>query len=622
MKIMLQVSDLSREIDFHQLRDAGTYGLPADAIYLNGPDFKGGSTLIVVPSYSATGVKDIYHILFTQDSQIYTECYSGADKAWTEWVKEAGGVDGAKNIKVTGDGSVKQIGDSDYDPETKTITINLASTGGGQKGDKGDKGEKGDPGEIGPQGEVGPEGKQGKVGETGKDGAVGPAGKDGSQGAKGEKGDPGAAYSSETLEIDNSKATVELLTDETLAFNDRKIGLSQEFLSDLTDALEELEETAGSALSVAEFAALDAKNAGNAAAKAEKEVTNANGRIDNVDKSLVEIDKNIVSIGKTAENAEKLAKAAIRTITPKDTNTIKIAAKSIGDGSVEISAEVIDAPAPNKLALYDFYNPAIIEYDANIIPSIKNLQAKKPFPGKKIYITMPKLLDSFYNPNDLLVVCVNYGVFDTTKWGSQDKLKLGANCVSYRRLYTANMDKTKLRYEDDYIAFTFDAAKIIADMSLANKNQVLITVSSSKYTDSGYVDTFDANIEDEGTTSWKKNNTLGCGILTTGAISVYKYDSRTYHNYTDTNSAVLNLSLPRNAFDSNWIKTLIFIDTSIESVKSDHNVIVNITAQDKEVSNPYSINTKDSVKFIVPVYKIDAVKRVTLQCINNQVFIY
>lgn len=325
---------------------------------------------------------------------------------------------------------------------------------------------------------------------------------------------------------------------------------------------------------------------------------------------------------KSAADAAILAKAAIKTLNAKTTDTVKMTAKANGDGSVDLSAELINpSPTPSKLALYDFYNPAIIEYDTNIIPSIKNLQAKKPFPGKKIYITMPKLLDSFYNPNDLLIVCVNYGVFDTSKWGSQEKLRLGANCISYRRLYTASMDKTKLRYEDDYIAFTFDATKIIADMSLANKNQVLITVSSSKYTDSGYVDTFDANIEDEGTTSWKKNNTLGCGILTTGAVSLYKYDSRIYHNYTDTNSAVLNLSLPRNAFDSNWIKTLIFIDTSIESVKSDHNVIVSIMAQDKEISNPYSINTKDSVKFIVPVYKIDVAKRVTLQCINNQVFI-
>ncbi len=624
MRIMLQVSDSNREIDFHQLRDAGTYGLPADAIYLNGPNFKGGSTLIVVPSYSATGVKDIYHILFTQDSQIYTECYSGADKAWTEWVKEAGGVDGAKNIKVTGDGSIKQIGDSDYDPETKTITINLASTGGGQKGDKGDKGEKGekgDPGEIGPQGEVGPEGKQGKTGETGatgKDGAVGPAGKDGSQGAKGEKGDPGAAYSSETLEIDNSKAKVELLTDETLAFDNKQLCLSQEFLNDLTEALDELDTTAGNALGLAENAIVDAKNAKKQADLAIQEIKDVN--------------LDLKDVRTTANAAKATADKAVQKLIPKETTTVKMKVTEGTNKEFEISAELVNPiPTPdNKIALYNFvygkgYN---IVYDKAVIPSVSVVSVKDKIPSKELSISVTYILDSFYPDSaKYLVVCINLGK-TTVKIKGTDTV-VSKDLLVYKRFLIEVKTPTKALFVDtDYVSFKFDPTVIFANPELCNFNQELINITASSYESAGYIDNYPVWIDDANPsgTSWSKLGKAGTGgLITLANQSYFYYDGR----QVNAGNLVVDftIDMQRNIFTNGFTKYLVFKGETTEALPLHKlKIIIKANSDTNIQSNvPYSVLNKKETAFVFDMSNAkDNVRNqvaVTLVCTNNSLML-
>lgn len=381
--------------------------------------------------------------------------------------------------------------------------------------------------------------------------------------------------------------------------------LGQEFLEDLRgidDCAIEAYDLSTAAMEVAQSAALDARNAGNVAEAAQK----------------------------TATAAEVLAKAAIKTINAKTTDTVKMTAKANGDGSVDLSAELVNpSPSPTPSTAIDLYNFDVgllkVEFDPNIIPAVKSFMVKKPFPAKAVYISIPRIMDTFYHDADALCVCTNLSAIDTTLTDRTTKVKVAADCIAYDRPYTSGMDPKKIFINNEWVSFQIDVTKILADMSLCNDNRVLITVTPAKEPPkAGTMPAFPIWIDDEGSTLWKKNNLLGCSQTVLTDTQAFLYDYRAYKTYGN-GELVYNLDLSTNQFTSpNWTRRLIFKDTASDALRSDFNLVVNMTAKGKLVSSPYTtmINA-DSYKFVLPIPKTNpAIKIITLVCVNNNVLIY
>lgn len=182
----IPILKVGQEIDFHQLFDIGIYGLPADAIFINGPEkFKNNGIILIENTFDSNQNKLIIHTLFSDDAGIFVEVYNFKEQKWSDWVTSNSSGDGAvKQLWECSDGSV--TASTEYDAKTKTFKTKISA--------KGTKGDKGDPGQIGPQGERGPPGEKGAQGDTGPQGPKGEqgiSGKDGEPGPKGDKGDRG-----------------------------------------------------------------------------------------------------------------------------------------------------------------------------------------------------------------------------------------------------------------------------------------------------------------------------------------------------------------------------------------------------------------------------------------------
>lgn len=156
-----------RTIDFHTLLDPGIYGLPSDAIFINGPNYNGNATILIQQCHNESATV-LIHNLLASDGQIFTETCDLGLKKWSNWVQSGGG--GAKGDK--GD-----PGDSAYE-----IWLKAGNTGTEKEfldslhGKNGEKGDRGEPGQEGPQGKQGIKGDKGDPGKDGKDGKDGASG--------------------------------------------------------------------------------------------------------------------------------------------------------------------------------------------------------------------------------------------------------------------------------------------------------------------------------------------------------------------------------------------------------------------------------------------------------------
>jgi len=126
-----QVQQSNRVVDFHNMLDAGTYGIYSDQTLVNGPPATGIKTAIVVYAYKDNYDKVVNQTVFDSAGSGWQEYYDYGTKKWSAWSQFGGG--------------------------------------GGQKGDKGDKGDTGAAGKDGAQGIQGIQGVAGKDGANGKD---------------------------------------------------------------------------------------------------------------------------------------------------------------------------------------------------------------------------------------------------------------------------------------------------------------------------------------------------------------------------------------------------------------------------------------------------------------------
>lgn len=231
---MLNSIKLGKAIDLHTLLDKGIYGLPADASFINGPDFTDDATISVTPIYRGDGTTAIIHELTSSAGDKYVEIGELSTKTWSDWTAIGGGGSGGKGPKgdtglgyanfssttswLLNVGSVTFTTNQASNKTAYTIGnyIKLASAANPTKnyaegyisafsgtdltvlitnvsgsgtfadwiisiaGEQGQAGKDGKDGTNGKDGAQGSKGDQGIQGASGKDGAQGPAGKDGS----------------------------------------------------------------------------------------------------------------------------------------------------------------------------------------------------------------------------------------------------------------------------------------------------------------------------------------------------------------------------------------------------------------------------------------------------------
>jgi hypothetical protein len=245
-----------------------------------------------------------------------------------------------------------------------------------------------------------------------------------------------------------------------------------------------------------------------------------------------------------------------------------------------------------------------VDYDTKLIPSVKNVNVKIPFPGKAIYITVPKIMDSFYHENDCLIwqICASKTKMPFNYDGSM--VDVGVDCIEYVRTYTASATKTALRVDCKWVAFTVDVTNILADMTAVAAGNVVITITPNKDPiDSGYYATFDRYQEYEGDTVWKKTNLIGCQTLTVARDHLFAYDYRLY-KALDNYECVLNFDVPANSFSAaEWERTLTFRDVGTNNTQHDHTVVVNVNARNKLVDSPFVTGINGGIMQVRMPYK-------------------
>lgn len=295
------------------------------------------------------------------------------------------------------------------------------------------------------------------------------------------------------------------------------------------------------------------------------------------------------------------------------------------DGVLSASGGGSDAD-PYTFKLWDFgsYSPSV-KYSARIFPSVKSVQVKKPFPGKAIYITVPKLMDSFYHDADCLIWQICASKVPVQQYYDLSTIDLGADCVEYVRTYTFS-GKTAVRVDSEWVSFTVDVTNILADMSLVSKGNVVIAIEPAKGAiDTGQVVTFTTHVENEfgsDGTVWKKSNLLGCQTLTVAQNQLFTYDYRLYKTYGN-GQCVMNIDVPSNWFTGQkWSRTLAFRDVGIQTVQSDHTIILNIAAKNKLVNSPFGVGiTGGAMQVRIPYTANNGDRVVRIECVNNMIMV-
>ena len=281
---------------------------------------------------------------------------------------------------------------------------------------------------------------------------------------------------------------------------------------------------------------------------------------------------------------------------------------------------------PYTLKLWDFgsYSPTV-KYSASIFPSVKNVQVKKAFPGKAIYITVPKLMDSFYHDGDCLIWQICASKVPVQQFYDLSTIDMGADCIDYVRTYTFS-GKTAVRVDSEWVSFTVDVTNILADMSLVSKGNVVIAIEPAKGAiDTGQTVTFTTHVENEfgsDGTVWKKSNLIGCQTLTVAQNQLFTYDYRLYKTYGN-GQCVMNIDVPSNWFTGQkWSRTLAFRDVGIQSVQSDHTIVLNIAAKNKLVNSPFGIGiTGGAMQVRIPYTANNGDRVVKIECVNNMIMV-
>lgn len=248
-----------------------------------------------------------------------------------------------------------------------------------------------------------------------------------------------------------------------------------------------------------------------------------------------------------------------------------------------------DATQYTSLKLYDFGPGSVkVNYDTKIVPKVLNFVMKKSikydgptlYPAKQIVITVPKLMDSFYNNKDCLIFCACLTKKQSNSAVDMSPIDVGYDVIEYIRVNTVGFDQTKLRVTGEWFTFQIDVTNILKDMSLVDNGRVIITVDPYKEAiDSGYVWVFDKHIEDEGKTIWHKNNIAGCSLLTIHRFQQFLYDYRLYKTYGN-GVLLFNFDVPINGFSpTEWTRIIEFKDNEIPSVQSDHVIKFTVNAQ-------------------------------------------
>lgn len=278
------------------------------------------------------------------------------------------------------------------------------------------------------------------------------------------------------------------------------------------------------------------------------------------------------------------------------------------------------------LPLYDWSSGTLkTTYDTNIVPKVQSLMLKDPivFPGTKIFISVPYLMDSFYHEKDCLIfqVCMSQ-TSGHSYWDGKDVM-VGADCIEYIRVYTSLYDKTKIRVDGKWIGFTIDCTKILDNMDRVNNGRVIITVENSvEPKPNGKSVILDSWIDnaDGQDTIWKKTNLIGCQTLTKHFNHLFTYDYRLYKSYGN-GVAVFNWNVGSNQFNSaGWVKTIEFRDVNIPSVQSDHTVVFNIITRSKVFSTDFLVQqTGEVAKITIPYQANCGGKMIRLECAGKSI---
>lgn len=296
-----------------------------------------------------------------------------------------------------------------------------------------------------------------------------------------------------------------------------------------------------------------------------------------------------------------------------------------------------DAGAPGRdgrdgndisLPVYEFnYGKGyVIEYDKSLIPTVTTIDVKKPFPSKEIVISLPAILDSYYDTFKYMVFAINIGT--TTARIDGVDTEVARDMVLYVRV-SVEVAKlpTALYVNTDYISFKIDVTKLFNTPAAWNNNQKLIKITAGSYTDKGY-STLPNVIDDSNPnlTSWHKTNKLGTnGLITLANQMFFNYDGRQVNFGNGTVEFVIDMQ--RNMFSGNFTKYLMFYGNTTTAIPT-HKLKITIKANsDSKIitDNPYTVLNKNEYvfEFLISNATDNIRNRVaaTMVCQNNSILL-
>lgn len=481
----------NQTIDFHNLVDVGSYGLPANADFINAPEgFKSPGTIIIENAFDADNNKLVVQTVISKKADVFVEIFNTKDKTWSDWIASAsadisnfvenynkrtvvftstdksmnfsmkwdasknqwiatgtatgGGGGGATAVEINSpDKTITQVGESELIDNVLHVSLQA----------------QGKQGERGPQGEIG---KTGTDGKDGKDGAQGPEGK---QGPSGKDGAAGKIQNIEITSADKSvTGKVTIKEDGTAILELTSRGGSGSYTAEYPVFIED------GAIKFKHDAQyfkvfLDDKDHANGTFTISDEFYQFLTTIDsNVDDALEKAKKaeetaNAVD-GKastaitTANEAKTLASKAITKLTPKNNTTAIV---KITDGAT-VSEKIIEVEATSGTA--DKATSLVVKLlDKSTKGALYGMTNKTPLPlkGMRIELSSKYPLYDFKNCTKIVSKPVIYDDYALNNYAAIDPVKgaftfwstksvLGKDAVEYSPVSVFNMHSTDLDF--------------------------------------------------------------------------------------------------------------------------------------------------------------------------------
>lgn len=282
------------------------------------------------------------------------------------------------------------------------------------------------------------------------------------------------------------------------------------------------------------------------------------------------------------------------------------------DGTISASGD--DIGSTDAYKLWDIGKPFVTP-NSSLVIATPEVTIKKALPCKTVYVGFARVMDTFYTPNDLVVLTLNMGKTKLQSYYDLSDVDVGVDCFDYGVGYFTLVSKDIMTVETEYMTIKFNVTRLKDDLSLGKLNRIAFSVApSASATDTGETVIFsnivDPEVDSQGRI-WKKNNLIGHQILTMHKNHLFTYDYRLHKN--NGGVCVFNYDVPLNSFSAfKWEKTVVFRDISTAETQTAHNIVLNINAKNADVVSPFNVQVNGDVASVTIPYAAKGGDRVVV----------